>query len=296
MIDQPTNDPHSQYCRLLAAGRDAISMWDDDELSLLSDLILSVSEPSIYLGSTKAMTGNDYQSAAAQFGGYPMMPDDMSWPKVGNLNIPFLAQLHLSNLPPLPSHRLPQHGRLYFFCWCTNERSDNPCTVVWHPDDETTVSKREIDPSNIHPDWQGQRVYEEVFANEATCTLSLSPGALEVATLQSGLIEPTKLDGHYFGDFPGEFTEEILRSLNPNGSNNATSAKCLGYVWEDFLLNLRAVPGGYSDGDKRWITLLELSSQNNMLWSDDGCLAFLITEDELKKRHFGNVQPHVLSS
>jgi hypothetical protein len=268
-----------------------IREWD---IPQIADTILSVARPCIHFNYTFSQPETTTRNAL--LGGFPEMPGGMEWPRHGDKHIPFIAQINLAALPQLRDHPLPTTGILYFFCWCTNEITEDPCRVIWAKSDVDALRVRILPESKLHLDWRSVGVYERILTTSISPGLTLSKDILEQEALKLGQITQMHVDEDVFGDFPGEFFSEVDYALM--GQGRYDWGRSLGYLHEESLLGFDLKPGsdGYCDGDATWINLLQVSSVGNMQWSDVGYLAFLIRADDLKREVFDSIRIEVMSS
>jgi uncharacterized protein YwqG len=146
------------------------------QLSRVSETIRQLARPTVRLHAT-CVEEAALALGTSKFGGYPDLPDALSWPVSlhtqkwfsrdvsAEIALPFLAQLACSELKPYDvSGLLPDEGRLYFFyagCQQATLYDDDGGAhrefmydgsslfrVLWWPD-ESTPLQRQTPPANL---------------------------------------------------------------------------------------------------------------------------------------------------
>ncbi len=279
---------------LVKAARNVIAEW---ELESMTDVILGATQPQIRFECSNRPKDALPRTFA---GGLPEMPSDLQWPRCENGLLPFIAQIDLAAIPALPNHPLPRSGFLYFFYWCTNETEGEPCRVLWADCDAEALKPTKIAETDILPDWQGVRIYEQERTASIKLGVSMSECLLEQMALESGCLTQADLNDDELGDFPSEFEFDVELELAGGEiclTDHMLWGQSLGYVpLEELLGDLTPSRTGYRNGGETWLNLLQVMSGGNMLWSDAGCLAFLIEKSKLEKCEFDLVRARVLST
>jgi hypothetical protein len=199
-------------------------------------------------------------SGASRIGGLPDLPRSIQWPPYRGKKLPFLAQLHLTEVADVASSaKLPRDGWLYAFGLITNDPGPDPSpTVFVHrgPASELRCVKRPAD-DDIWPDWTKTRVYDLV---------SVKFAAKPKDAILGDSYGRSPLAGWLFGEMYGGF----------------------GTAGE-------AADEQFRDGDD-WINLLAILSVGSMTWSDAGHLYLLVRRSALARGDFSDVIAAVRSS
>ena len=110
---------------LWEAFRDVIRDWS---LSKFERVILAATSPAIEFSVAH---GELPCLRRTKIGGFPDLPADAIWPELHGMDVPFVAQVDFSELPPLVENSLPDSGVLSFFHWATNETAGPMCRVLY---------------------------------------------------------------------------------------------------------------------------------------------------------------------
>ena len=223
---------------------------------------------------------------ASKFGGVPYWDLNKPYPvDDGGDKLSLLAQIDLTQVPPLPD--FPQHGLLQFFIGLDDLvgwDSENPISqkshrVVWHETVNQNITEKQVLALNIP--------LENMPLGDTQYQLSFKLG-----TQSMGLAD------YRFEDLFRTTAKKLNISLNENDKlidlidedtynkvHNSTTGHCMsGYPFftqhdprEDELLS------------QYKILLLQVDSEDDIMWGDCGVGNFFITPDDLKKRDFSRV-------
>jgi hypothetical protein len=279
------------------ACREVINDW---ELEDFECDILAATEMAIALMCSQS-SADASRPMRSRAGGFPDLPPHMKWPEFDGRLLPFIAQVDLAELPELSALQLPSSGILYFFCWCTNEVKDNPTRVLYYDGPTTALAASRVSAERVLPDWRGVQLYDEERTVEASTCLTISRIVAAQSAVARGHIaesEKSTLESDLI-DFSGCFWDDVKLQLSGESEMTLEAGwgQMLGYGSEhECLLPFEPFDGGFRDGDRKLINLLQISSMNNMEWSDAGYLDFLIGDEELASKNFDNVTMQIMSS
>jgi uncharacterized protein YwqG len=288
------------------ACRRVLADWDLDDLA---DPVIAATQPTLLCEWKSHAPRVAAPIGSTKLGGFPDLPDHVEWPQFNGRYLPFIAQVNLAELPVLEGGPLPTTGRLYYFYWCTNERCETPVTVLWLSDDTTDLVRREVPCDQILVDWHGEALYEEDTATRFATGITVSVPLAEQLATECGLGEIGLNDRWEM--FADEYAQEVSLRLEYGldfwdriGDDEGIEIEhmrlieLLGYPDPSgyFLYPLQAVRGGHTDGKEFWQSILSIDSQNNMLWSDEGSLAFFVPDSDLRRGNLSRVQAQVMSS
>ena len=223
---------------------------------------------------------------ASKFGGVPYWDLNKPYPVDDRGDkLSLLAQIDLAELPPLPD--FPQHGLLQFFiglddlvgCDSENPISQKGHRVVWHETVNQNITEKQVLALNIPLENMplGDTQYQLSF-KLGTQSMGLADYRFE--DLFRTTAEKLKI----------EFDEDdelidLIDEDTYNKVHKSTAGHCMnGYPFftqydprEDELLS------------QYKILLLQVDSDDDIMWGDCGVGNFFITPDDLKKRDFSRV-------
>ena len=275
-------DDLPELLRLLESGVEKHRLAD------LRAAILAAAAPCLLLHGGDEEAAGPIPVGASRLGGRPDLPDSAVWPEVDGQLLPFLAQLDLAALPPLPASPLPRDGWLSVFA-CVDS-----AVALHHRGDRAALSPRHVREDRILPDGSGDRRYDPVPIASARPAVSLTA---------DGVFEALMV-GRDEGDFPEIPPDQHRRlidlcgELNPSDSYDSRLGDVVGQ-----LLGHPSFPGasprdaveyGGREGDD-WIHLLEIQSVGSMMWSDCGLLNLSIRRSDLDRLDFSRMYASVAS-
>lgn len=204
---------------------------------------------------------------ASRFGGIPDVPEGFEWPNDPRLGfLQFVAQIKLNELPTF-TDSLPRRGYLLFFAGLEG----SPCEVFWFQNVPRTL-KPATPPAP-----------EDFTPGVAdTAIFTSTPIRFEPA-IYIPPVNPLKCDDDVFWERHYELKNEL----------HGTDSRLLGYSYYD--------PGdfGLTGGFKRWDPLLQVDSFypcHNMLWNDNGKLAFFVCRGCVKRAAFARPTSLILGA
>lgn len=230
-----------------------------------------------------------------KLGGIPYLPKNATYPvgtgKYANRPLRLLAQLNFAQLPHI--NNFPTEGILQFFCSSDNDdamygldlESETACQqngfrVIYYPNIITDESL--LTPENEMPQIEGEQVFpfDEQFALQAEKTIATASHT----------------------DFRAEAT--ILKAIEATTGKKYNSLYELTDEQHDLVCNTFKSEGilinGYphfTQDDPRYneayakhtICLLQIDSDDDIMWGDMGVANFFIEPEKLKKLDFSNV-------
>lgn len=202
----------------------------------------------------------------SKFGGLPDAPPGFRWPKWEFGFMHFVAQIKLSELPTY-CDELPRKGYLLFFA--SGEGTE--CKVFWYSDTPPDLEVAEVPPES-----------------EFTYSCSEKPifEPCLVKFVVSTYLPPTSTMGIDDDDV-------YYRMMDLKDELEGGDSRLLGYSYYD--------PGdsGLEGGFKKWEPLLQVDSFepcNDMLWLDNGKLAYFVRKGCVKRAAFGRLRSVVLGA
>jgi uncharacterized protein YwqG len=232
-------------------------------------------------------SAGERKNGASQVGGAPDLPPDLAWPKHEGRHLPFIAQVELATLPRWNNNPLPRSGWLWAFAG-----GDLPTCTVLHWDGHATALRRHPTPpadEMLLFDFLGKPEYAPVPLEQAEVTINVPGYGTEWWNAH------VDEDDERLGDAMMELVEALEQPPDyPDKRGDAFLLGRLNFSFEESPTDL-AVKYGKKKG-KDWIPLLQVGSVGNMVWSDEGTLAFLIRMADLAKGDFSDTYATILSS
>ena len=231
----------------------------------------------------EATPGFPENLSASKFGGYPCIPKGFTWPvdSEGNYLYP-LAQINFSELPPLEGY--PTSGFLQFYI-STNDIYGINFDDKQQQTDFRVLFFEESELSNPEDNFD---FLDETMTSENT-PLS-SPHVLHF-TAKDDYVGMADFKG---GDTPsGINITELIEQTPP------VTAKLENFIWNEFIGNGHKI-GGYAyftqydpreegEPSEDYILLLQIDSDEKIMWGDAGVGNFFIHPDDLAMKDFSKV-------
>jgi len=258
-------------------------------LGRVADQIAAASKQSVCLTAGEI---GEFQSS--RLGGRPNLPAEFSWPEWKGTPLAFVAQIELSNLPPIPDVPLPQTGALFFFyeggeqAWGFRPEDKGSSCVLYSPDSLNKHPARSFPKSSAeYPRFAG---------------VQLIPGPIE-ESLPGGedeflaALELSAEERDAYWEFLEQQAELGPGRIHRIGGN----PDC---IQGDPKLEAQLVshglycgdPSGYQTGKEKglyqgasdWALLLQVDSEDKaeMMWGDVGRIYFLTRRTDLEQRRF----------
>ncbi len=205
----------------------------------------------------------------SRFGGIPDVPDvpdGFRWPRSPLGALHFVAQIKLSELPKFVDS-LPRSGYLLFFAG----GEGCPCAVFWFAN-----SPKAMKPATP-PD------LDDFTPGIAHTPIFTATPIRFVPAIYIPPVDPLRCDDDDFFD----------RHYELIGQLEDSDSRLLGYSYYD--PGDHGLPGGF----KKWDPLLQVDSSypcSDMLWNDNGKLAFFVRRGCVKRSAFGRPASLILGA
>ena len=237
---------------------------------------------------------------ASKFGGVPYWLPEMPYPvdKQGN-KLLLLAQINLSEMPPLPD--FPTTGLLQFLMtrniyemnFYDNPTRQDDWRVVYHAEINPAIDEAAVLALNIP---YAPQIFDEEddggFPVDTQYRLSFKPAEIRIGTACIGFDKALK-----------NAAKEVGIKLNKNDLSDLEvlfGEKAWEKIKQHTVENLI---GGYPDFTqtdpreerkykKHSVLLLQIESDEGIMWGDCGVGNFFIRPDDLRKRDFSKVLFH----
>jgi uncharacterized protein YwqG len=230
----------------------------------------------------------------SKLGGTPDLPNEVTWPLMGDVPLAFLTQINLSDVQAFDTDKLlPSSGMFYFF-YDANQQTygsdpaDRAGRKVIYSVVDAAALKRCPFPDGL-PDEARFTSCALTFSSEIT--LPQRPNLLD-ATLDWNDKERKAYSDFMMG-FPSEEDRKTIHHRLLGHSDD---------LQDDMHLQAQLVSHGFTDdqspeakalvdGAKDWVLLLQLDSdpKAHMQWASTGLLYFWITRQDLQACNFDNV-------
>ena len=242
----------------------------------------------------RTVAESDLAVGVSKLGGTPDLPDEVTWPLMGDTPLSFVAQINLSEAQPFDSDKLlPESGMLYFFYDANQE------TYGSSPEDR---AGRKVIYSTANQTALKRRPFPDALPAEARFTACALTFSSEVTLPQRPNLLDATLDWndaerHAYSEFMTSFPSEDDRKLPHH--------RLLGHsddLQDDMHVQAQLLSHGFTDdqspeaaalvtGAKDWLLLLQIDSEPNtgMQWASTGLLYFWINKQDLQARNFDNV-------
>lgn len=224
----------------------------------------------------------------SKLGGRPDLPGASPWPARDGCPLSFIAQLDCGELQRFESGALlPPSGLLSFFYdaqeqpWGRDSDERDAWHVRHHPPSDS-LARRAFPPDVSSEDDFGRRLRFRA-KRLAFRELLTFPGNYQYADLEA-------LRRHWTPDDAGFAVEahevELLHHLYEDPEKSQTEHQLFGYpsvIQNPMQPELAEVTGVDADA---WRLLLQVDSQDDMMWGDLGMVYFWIPGDALRERAF----------
>jgi hypothetical protein len=259
------------------------------ELGLVAEAeqLRALAQPSIRLvAGPRSETDTDVKIGASKIGGYPDLPSDTAWPRFGQRQLAFAAQVDLEDVAAVAATDLPDSGLLSFFYEGGEtafgySSSDTDAIRIIHTPARTPLV-RTPGPETLDFLWLFE---ERPLRSESETTWP----------------DPQSVDARQLG-WDHETTMTYTAIVGGASLSPPPMHRMLGWaqrVQVDPRLMCEMVASGIrSFGDPRvaeceervgdWVLLLQIDSDEELavIWGVIGRVYFLIRRDDLRARAF----------
>lgn len=250
------------------------------------ELLLGTAEECIRLTSTRDKA-KPCPVGSSKLGGDPDLPANVEWPTSDDCDLYVIAQIKLSELPPLAAELgLPRSGMLYFFYDMENQPwgfdpKDKCGHRVLYFDDEENLSRR-TPPEAIE--------FEDGLLE---CSLSATSHiSLPSEPPEEISYEENEADYDSYFDLLGELVSDHQMLGKPAQVQNPMELECQLASNGIYVGDSK----GYNDprakelssGAKDWRLLFQMGSDDGagVIWGDVGTIYFWIREQDLAEKRF----------
>lgn len=237
---------------------------------------------------------------ASKFGGVPYWPPEIPYPvdKQGN-KLLLLAQINFSEMPPLPD--FPTTGLLQFLMtrniyemnFYDNPTRQDDWRVVYHAEINPAIDEQSVLTLNIP---YAPQIFDEEddggFPVDTQYRLSFEPAEIRIGTECIGFDKALKnaakevgikLNKNDLSDLEVLFGEKAWEKIKQHTVENLIG----GYP--DFT---QTDPRDERKYKKHSVLLLQIESDEGIMWGDCGVGNFFIRPDDLRKKDFSKVLFH----
>lgn len=264
---------------------------------VLAELHKQTAQPAVKINIQEA---DNLPLTASKFGGVPYWLPETPYPvdKQGN-KLLLLAQINLSEMPPLPD--FPTTGLLQFLMtrniyemnFYDNPTRQDDWRVVYHAEINPAIDEQSVLALNIP---YAPQIFDEEddggFPVDTQYRLSFEPAEIRIGTECIGFNQALK-----------NAAKEVGIKLN---KNDLSDLEVLfgEKAWEKIKQhNVENLIGGYPDFTqtdprderkykKHSVLLLQIESDEGIMWGDCGVGNFFIRPDDLRKKDFSKVLFH----
>ena len=241
----------------------------------------------------------------SRLAGRPDLPVGCAWPQDKGVDLIFVAQINLAELPPGPARdQLPARGHLYFFGGRYTLESDLPeISVMYHPGDDLVAAEQIYSPPPVKmgfwkwlvtPSPKGFRLCEITF--RAIPSLP-QLDQVEGAALDKELGKGEKVFEAYYellSEFtPDEYCTKLLGHADQiqNSDLGLESQVAFEKIEHPGNIYTSRTLDSQRKAAADWTLLFQLGSDDNanMMWGDAGCLYFMIRRQDLAAARFDAV-------
>lgn len=250
----------------------------------------------------------DLDPSQSRVGGVPHLPFDVDWPCHGSKPLTFLAQIRMSQLPPISRPQMPTSGVLYFFCldgWTgSHDPKERSALRVLYEPDETADMKLAVPPLVRQRSFlrheRHVRAYNPCSINFRAGVSLPDSGADEIAYKDLGLTDEER--EHY-----DTLTIQHLYTSSEEYGDQRMFGYCDSVQGQDQRIQCQLISEGidpckasevphahegrHAQSAREWELLLQLGEDTNagMFWGDFGYLYFWIRSKDLANCRFDDV-------
>ena len=262
--------------------------------AILDKLHKQTAQPAIKINIQEA---DDLPLTASKFGGVPYWLPEMPYPvdKQGN-KLLLLAQINLSEMPPLPD--FPTTGLLQFLMtqnvyemnFYNNPTRQDDWRVVYHAEINPAIDESSVLALNIP---YAPQIFDDEddggFPVDTQYRLSFEPAEIRIGTECIGFDKALKnaakevgikLNKNDLSDLEVLFGEKAWEKIKQHTVENLIG----GYP--DFT---QTDPRDERKYKKHSVLLLQIESDEGIMWGDCGVGNFFIRPDDLRKKDFSKV-------
>ncbi|MBQ9682460.1 MAG: DUF1963 domain-containing protein [Neisseriaceae bacterium] len=261
---------------------------------VLAELHKQTAQPAVKINIQEA---DNLPLTASKFGGVPYWLPEMPYPvdKQGN-KLLLLAQINLSEMPPLPD--FPTTGLLQFLMtrnvyemnFYDNPTRQDDWRVVYHAEINPAIDEAAVLALNIP---YAPQIFDEEddggFPVDTQYRLSFEPAEIRIGTECIGFNQALKnaakevgikLNKNDLSDLEVLFGEKAWEKIKQHTVENLIG----GYP--DFT---QTDPRDERKYKKHSVLLLQIESDEGIMWGDCGVGNFFIRPDDLRKKDFSKV-------
>lgn len=233
------------------------------------------------------------QPDGSRFGGQPFAPKDLDWP-ISPMGVPlhFLCQIALKDLNSFEAARpLPETGSLLFFYdaesqpWGFDPAEQGSWRVLYFPENENFCSHDF--PLSLSQEWLPDE-------RAIVCTQEMTYPSLEADEFEGIRLSDEQAD---------QYTEYVEAAYGRQPRHRLLGHPQL--IQNDWRLECQLASNGIYCGDASgysseraarlssaagdWQLLLQIDSEEDLMWGDNGCIYFCINKKDLERRRFDKV-------
>lgn len=246
--------------------------------------------------SVELAPGRPGEGSTHRLGGRPNLPPAVEWPVWRGSPLAFVAQIELSEVPPIEGLDLPSSGSLCFFSeggkvWGFQPEHAGSARVIFSPEPLAAYPLREF-PSELSEDLRFDAV--QMIAKRAHVAIP-NPQDICVRSLD---LSPDERESYFF-QVHEQWVARTMETFHRIGGYPVCIQPAKDPKLEAHLVSQGLYCGdqsGYREGKERglwpgaaeWELLLQVDSEGGigMGWGDDGRLYFLIDKSDLRQRRF----------
>ena len=259
-----------------------ISATDPRFLQVLEELARATLRQSILIETTQV---DSLPPTASKFGGTPYLPRDAEVPYKWDQQLGLLAQFRLADLPA--NDFLPDAGMLQFWigredCFPSEDLKDGDFAVVHYPQIDESLTESEVleryepDGGNMMP-----------FSSDKPLALTFTMTDQPISVLDGGFDEAfTAVYNRAFPEAPikeyGDLSEDLASAVF--NRFYSTDHRLGGYPFFT-----QDDPRGYRGLEMEDVLLLQVDTDDYLMWGDVGVAGFFINPQELAAGDFSRV-------
>lgn len=219
----------------------------------------------------------------SKFGGFPMLPAGMDYPKdqLGGFMFP-LAQINFRELPPLPGY--PVTGYLQFYIASDDTHGlrfdNNPSDFKVLFFEEQELQDHQTDFEFLQPVLESD--IQPVFKPHAL-SFELKDEYFGIDNVENAMNAGIGLQEIASKLQDEELEEELMEYMYDHHSHN-------GHKLGGYAYFTQTDPREYEeDGLKEYVLLLQIDTDDEIMWGDSGVANFFIHPDDLAKKDFSKI-------